>query len=118
MNLTDASPALSPPVAPSRFDRRRFIQGTALDAASVALRPLAHAAERDWTGAIPTRYPDPDVIALDKRFKAKLGNAPVQRVYHSANMLWAEGPAWNGVGRYLLWSDIPNNIQLRWIEEY
>ena len=24
-------------------------------------------------------------------------------------MMWAEGPAWNGVGRYLLWSDIPNN---------
>ena len=24
---------------------------------------------------------------------------------------------WNGVGRYLLWSDIPNNEQLRWLEE-
>jgi gluconolactonase len=32
-------------------------------------------------------------------------------------MLWAEGPAWNGVGRYLVWSDIPNNIQHRWLEE-
>lgn len=32
-------------------------------------------------------------------------------------MLWAEGPAWNGVGRYLVWSDIPNNVQLRWLEE-
>ena len=31
--------------------------------------------------------------------------------------LWAEGPAWNGVGRFLLWSDIPNDIQLRWLEE-
>ena len=31
--------------------------------------------------------------------------------------LWAEGPAWNGVGRYLVWSDIPNNVQLRWIED-
>ena len=31
--------------------------------------------------------------------------------------LWAEGPAWNGVGRYLLWSDIPNDVQLRWLEE-
>jgi gluconolactonase len=31
--------------------------------------------------------------------------------------LWAEGPAWNGVGRYLLWSDIPSNEQLRWLEE-
>jgi gluconolactonase len=24
---------------------------------------------------------------------------------------------WNGVGRYLLWSDIPSNEQLRWLEE-
>ena len=24
--------------------------------------------------------------------------------------LWAEGPAWNGVGRYLVWSDIPNDV--------
>ena len=31
--------------------------------------------------------------------------------------LWAEGPAWSGVGRYLVWSDIPNNVQMRWIEE-
>ena len=27
------------------------------------------------------------------------------------------GPAWNGVGKYLLFSDIPNNVQLRWIED-
>jgi gluconolactonase len=32
-------------------------------------------------------------------------------------MMWAEGCAWNGVGRYLVWSDIPNNEQLRWLEE-
>ncbi|NDA68810.1 MAG: SMP-30/gluconolactonase/LRE family protein, partial [Verrucomicrobia bacterium] len=31
--------------------------------------------------------------------------------------LWAEGCAWNAVGRYLLWSDIPNNVQMRWLEE-
>jgi gluconolactonase len=31
--------------------------------------------------------------------------------------LWAEGPAWNGVGRYFIWSDIPNNVQLRWLED-
>jgi len=66
-------------------------------------------------GAEPVRYPDPDIIALDPRFKAKLGNAPIQRLH--LGTLWAEGPAWNGVGRYLIWSDIPNNEQLRWIEE-
>ena len=73
---------------------------------------------RDWTGTIPTRYPDPDIIALDPRFnKYKLGNTPIQRIYHNPNMLWAEGPAWNAVGKYLLWSDIPNDVQLRWIED-
>ena len=30
---------------------------------------------------------------------------------------WAEGPAWNGVGKYLVWSDIPANAQMRWIED-
>jgi gluconolactonase len=64
------------------------------------------------------RYPDPDIVTLDPRFKKyALGNTPIQRLYHTQEMLWAEGPAWNGVGRYLLWSDIPNNIQLRWLEE-
>jgi gluconolactonase len=53
---------------------------------------------------------------LDKRFaRYKLGNTPIQRLYRGT--LWAEGPAWNGVGRYLLWSDIPNDVQLRWLEE-
>jgi gluconolactonase len=31
--------------------------------------------------------------------------------------LWSEGPAWNSVGRYLVWSDIPNNRQMRWLED-
>jgi len=29
----------------------------------------------------------------------------------------AEGPAWSAQGRYLLWSDIPNNRQMRWSED-
>lgn len=93
-------------------DRRSFL-AAALGAVTTA------AVARDYgPDAPPVRYPEPDVIALDKRFeKYKLGNAPIQRLYHSPNMLWAEGPAWNGVGRYLLWSDIPNNHQLRWLEE-
>ena len=97
---------------PSTHSRRSF-----LTAAASAVAGVATAADRDWTGKIPTRYPDPDIISLDKRFKAKLGNTPIQRIYHSANTMWTEGPAWNAVGRYLLWSDIPNNIQQRWIED-
>jgi gluconolactonase len=99
--------------------RRKFLAGaTAAMAAAMAARPAAAETPRDWTGVIPTRYPDPDIVSLDPRFdKLKLGNTPIQRIYHSPDMLWAEGPAWNGVGRYLLWSDIPNNVQLRWLEE-
>ena len=87
-------------------------------AAAITTKKTAAETPRDWTGVIPTRYPDPDIVSLDDRFnKLKLGNTPIQRIYHSPEMLWAEGPAWNGVGRYLLWSDIPNNVQHRWLEE-
>ncbi len=86
------------------LDRRSFL------AAAVA------GAQRDWTGRTPLRYPDPDILVLDKRFaRYKIGNTPIRRLH--TGMLWAEGPAWNGVGRYLVWSDIPNNTQMRWLEE-
>jgi gluconolactonase len=52
---------------------------------------------------------------LDKRFKYKIGNTTIMRLY--TGTLWAEGPAWNAVGRYLVWSDIPRNEQLRYNEE-
>ncbi|MBM4003513.1 MAG: SMP-30/gluconolactonase/LRE family protein [Planctomycetes bacterium] len=82
--------------------------------AGAALRSLS---ARDYgPNAQPVRYPDPDIVVLDDRFKQyKLGNTPIQRLH--TGTLWAEGPAWNGVGKYLLWSDIPNNVQYRWLEE-
>ena len=71
---------------------------------------------RSWSGDQLVQYPDPDVVALDNRFgKYIVGNTVIQRLY--TGTLWAEGVAWNGVGRYLVWSDIPNNRQMRWIEE-
>ena len=101
---------------PPDINRRSFLKGAAAAAGASLLVPGARALERDWTGQRPVRYPDPDIIALDKRFeKLKLGSTPIQRLH--TGTLWAEGPAWNGVGRYLLWSDIPNNLQLRWLEE-
>ena len=107
--VNDSSPALT-------LSRRGFLS-TASAAAAGALASMALG--RDYgPDAPPVRYPDPDIVVLDDRFKKyKLGNTPIQRLYHSQEMLWAEGPAWNGVGRYLLWSDIPNNVQLRWLEE-
>ena len=71
---------------------------------------------RDWSGREPTRYPDPDVVALDNRFRRYIvGNTTMKRLYTGTQ--WSEGPAWNGVGRYLVWSDIPNNVQMRWIAD-
>ena len=102
------------------FCNRRsfFAAATSLAATAAAIAASPKAVPRDWTGKLPVRYPDPDIVVLDDRFKKyKLGNTPIQRLYHSDKMLWAEGPAWNGVGRYLLWSDIPNNVQMRWLEE-
>lgn len=100
----------------ARLDRRGFLSAAASAAATTALAQAARAMERDWTGQKPVRYPDPDIVALDPRFaKYKLGNTPIQRI--ATGFLWAEGPAWNGVGRYLAWSDIPNNRQMRWLEE-
>ncbi len=96
------------------MDRRAFLATATAVAAATTMGPTAFA-RNFGPDAEPVRYPEPDVVVLDKRFKYKLGNTPIQRLYRGT--LWAEGPAWNGVGRYLLWSDIPNNEQLRFIEE-
>jgi gluconolactonase len=110
---------------PTRLDRRAFLTavlGTAATARSAAQTPPAQApispvpTPRDWSRQDPLQYPDPDVVALDPRFRRYIvGNTTIKRLHFGT--LWAEGPAWNGVGRYLVWSDIPNNVQMRWIEE-
>src|ERR1700750_3447273 len=64
----------------------------------------------------PQRYPDPDIVVIDpKRFKARVGNTAIKRLY--TGCLWAEGPAWNAPGQYLVWSDIPANRQLRYLDD-
>ena len=68
-----------------------------------------------WASAFPVRYPDPDVVMLDPRFQAiALGNAAIQRI--ATGFGFTEGPVWFGDGRYLLFSDIPNDRILRWDE--
>jgi gluconolactonase len=67
-----------------------------------------------WTPS--PRYPDPAIEVLDPRFaKYRLPLSAVERLH--AGTRWGEGPVWFGDGRYLLWSDIPNNRILRWEEE-
>jgi gluconolactonase len=96
----------------SRPGRRGFLAAFA----GMALAPRAARAARDWTGKEPVPYPDPDIVVLDKRFaKYKINSTPIERL--CTGMLWAEGPAWSGTGRYLVWSDIPNNVQMRRLDE-
>ena len=67
--------------------------------------------------APPTTYfADPDVLTIDPAFDGLIqANTPIKRLWTGA--LWAEGPAWSSQGRYLVWSDIPNNRQMRWLED-
>jgi gluconolactonase len=54
-----------------------------------------------------------DFVALDKRFAQLFaGHIRVDRLWTGA--VWSEGPAWFAAGRYLIWSDIPNNRMLRY----
>src|SRR5467141_4707695 len=67
-------------------------------------------------GAPTTYFWDPDIIAVDPSFNdLAQPNTAIKRLY--TGLLWAEGPAWSAQGRYLLWSDIPNNRQMRWLED-
>lgn len=53
------------------------------------------------------------VEILDPRFQdCIIGHARVERLWTGAR--WSEGPAWFPAGRYLIWSDIPNNRLLRY----
>jgi gluconolactonase len=56
-----------------------------------------------------------DFEVIDPRFrKLALLYVRVEKLWTGSR--WAEGPAWFGGGRYLLWSDIPNDRVLRWDE--
>ena len=86
------------PSTSKMLSRRSFAASLATVGSLAALRPAAQGAEQ--TVGDPVRYPDARIETLDPRFgRYAIGNTHVQRLYHSPNMLWAEGCAWNGVGR-------------------
>src|SRR5450432_1402511 len=117
----------------SMISRRTLVQGLAVVAGATAAGAggaLAQGAQevtppttitsppRDFgPGGAPTTYFwDPDIIAVDPSFNdIAQPNTAIKRLY--TGLLWAEGPAWSAQGRYLLWSDIPNNRQMRWSED-
>jgi gluconolactonase len=91
--------------------RREFLAAGA-GAAVMAATPSRLSADWQPSG----RYPDPAIKILDPSFlKYRVNSAKVERL--GTGYRWSEGPVWFGDGRYLLWSDIPNNRILKWEEE-
>ena len=103
-----ARPAVPAPGAlPSR--RKALASSAAFVAAAVGAP-----AGQQWQES--QRYPDPLIQILDPGFaKYRINSAKVERL--ASGMRWSEGPVWFGDGRYLLWSDIPNDRIMRWEEE-
>ncbi|MCB2029379.1 MAG: SMP-30/gluconolactonase/LRE family protein, partial [Rhodoferax sp.] len=57
----------------------------------------------------------PDFELLDPRFaRFAPGNVHLERL--ATGCRWSEGPAYFAAGRYLVWSDIPNDRVMRWDE--
>ena len=84
--------------------------GAALGAAAVAPRAFAQWRMND-------RYPDPAVEHPRSELRASIGWGLPASSGIATGTRWNEGPVWFGDGRYLLWSDIPNNRIMRWQEE-
>ncbi len=61
------------------------------------------------------RYPDPAIEVLHPDFARFRVLGAIERL--ATGCRWSEGPVWFGDGRYLLWSDLPNNRILKWEEE-
>nr|WP_294501101.1 SMP-30/gluconolactonase/LRE family protein [uncultured Rhodopila sp.] len=116
------------------MNRRAFLASSAAGASAAATLQIAAAAQVPPTGEtgvplwptggdrlplgplLDSRYPDSHIEALDaKRFKGSPGTGAVERV--ATGMRWAEGPAYFRAGRYLVFSDIPNNRQMRLLED-
>jgi gluconolactonase len=92
------------------MSRRKFLNSGAALGALAAVQNVAV----DWQPS--QRYPDPSIKILDPSFtKYRLPLAKVEKI--ASGLRWAEGPVWFGDGRFLLWSDIPNNRIMRWDEE-
>jgi len=94
--------------------KREFLKAGAGFAVLAAMPRAVAQTAAPWQPS--QRYPDPSVKIVDPSFgRYRLGLAKVERI--ASGMRWNEGPVWFGDGRYLLWSDIPNNRIMKWEEE-
>ena len=116
--------------AGASVSRRTLVGAIAAGAAVAGSRTVMAQAEKGVPPSVVTSPPrdfspnappnvyvfDPDIVIIDPLFTQYVqGNTPIKRLWTGA--LWSEGPAWSAQGHYLVWSDIPNNRQLRWLED-
>jgi gluconolactonase len=116
--------------AGASVSRRTLVGAMAAGAAVAGSRTVMAQAEKGVPPSVVTSPPrdfspnappnvyvfDPDIVIIDPLFTQYVqGNTPIKRLWTGA--LWSEGPAWSAQGHYLVWSDIPNNRQLRWLED-
>ena len=120
------------------MDRRKFLATTAAAAAAVGVKaasaatvtPFGHTSSpTPQTAPLPlgplpgARYPDARLESMKKSgatfgpsgFPAFAGTMAVERV--ATGFRWAEGPVYFPAGRYVLFSDIPNNRIMRYSED-
>jgi gluconolactonase len=122
------------------FDRRKLMKGAAALAATAVTSKAATAATvtpfgqtgspTPLTDPLPlgplpgSRYPDSRLESAKKggkatfgptEFPAFAGTMAVERV--ATGFRWAEGPVYFAAGRYVLFSDIPNNRIMRFSED-
>src|SRR5437879_1462209 len=92
------------------WSKREFLKAGA-GVAALAVMPSAFA---QWQTS--QLYQDQAIKICDPGFsRYSLALYKVERI--ASGMRWCEGPVWFGDGRYLLWSDIPNNRIMKWEEE-
>src|SRR2546430_8433969 len=97
-----------------QHSKRAFLKAGAGVAVLAAMPRAVAQTAAPWQPS--QRYPDPSVKIVDPGFaRYRLGLAKVERI--ASGTRWNEGPVWFGDGRYLLWSDIPNNRIMKWEEE-
>jgi gluconolactonase len=90
---------------------RRALLGTSLGLAGSPV--LAQDASTPWQ--ISQRYPDPAIRILDPSFaRYRVALAAIMRL--GTGWRWAEGPAWFGLSRMLIWSDPHDSLLYRWDE--
>jgi gluconolactonase len=112
------------------MNRRAFLAASAATATAAAVKAAGAVTEGPFgetgvplnpseplpLGPLPnSRYPDTHIESLDKRFKGSPGTGAVERV--ATGFRWAEGPAYFRAGRYVIFSDIPNNRMIRVLED-